>query len=195
MKRWVAMVAAGTFAAGSALAALPVGGAAPDFEAPAAMNGEQFSFSLAEALNEGPVVLYFFPKAKTGGCDVQAYEFGQQAEAFAAHGARVYGVSADSIDTLKAYSADPETCAGKFAVISDADGRIMKAYDAVASANPANAAMADRLAGLADRTTYVIASGGEIVFTYSDLREPLAHVSGALQAVEALAGKHDSGHE
>lgn len=195
MKRWVAIAAAGMFAAGSALAALPVGGVAPDFEAPAAMNGERFAFSLAEALREGPVVLYFFPKAKTGGCDMQAYEFGQQTEAFAAHGARVYGVSADTIDTLKAYSADPETCAGKFAVISDADGKIMKAYDAVASDNPANAAIAGRLAGLSDRTTYVITGDGDIVFAYSDLREPLAHVSGALQAVEALAGKADSGHE
>ena len=46
-----------------ALAALPTGASAPEFNAPASIGGKSFTFSLAEALRKGPVVLYFFPAA------------------------------------------------------------------------------------------------------------------------------------
>jgi peroxiredoxin Q/BCP len=56
---------------GSALpatAALKNGAAAPDFTAQATLGGKQFVFNLADALNRGPVVLYFYPAAFTQGC-------------------------------------------------------------------------------------------------------------------------------
>jgi len=183
MRKFMLAGAALAILAGPAAAALPIGAEAPLFEAEAAENGAVKPFSLAEALEAGPVVLYFYPKANTKTCDMQAAEFARQTDAFAAFGARVVGVSADAIDTLKAYSADPEKCAGKFAVVSDAKGEVMKAYDAVASANPANAAFAARVEGLADRTTYVITPDGAVLFVHHDMREPLGHVNGALDAL------------
>ena len=54
-----------------AWAALDIGDKAPNFTAPAALAGKQFSFSLEEALAKGPVVLYFFPAAFTAGCSAE----------------------------------------------------------------------------------------------------------------------------
>ena len=51
----------------SAFAALEVGDMAPDFEARASLAGEEFDYSLAGALDDGPVVVYFYPSAYTRG--------------------------------------------------------------------------------------------------------------------------------
>lgn len=192
MKRFL-MTAAAAALATPVLAALPVGNAAPAFEAEAAMAGEQFTFKLSEALKKGPVVVYFYPKANSSGCDVEAHEYSEASDEFAALGASIIGVSTDNIETLKTYSANPETCAGKLAVASDADGEIMKSYDAVAVTNPANAAFKDKLEGLADRTTYVVAPDGEILFVFNDIKKPMEHVTGALDAVKAWAAMQGEG--
>ena len=75
-------------------AALKQGDAAPQFKAQASLAGKEFTFSLADALKKGPVVVYFYPSAYTGGCNVQAHEFAVNYEKFAAAGASVVGVSA-----------------------------------------------------------------------------------------------------
>src|ERR1700742_3663209 len=107
-----------------AFAALGTGDRAPDFSAPASLAGKEFKFSLKAALKKGPVVVYFYPSAYTGGCDIEAHTFAQNADKFAAAGAQIIGVSADSLDRLKVFSADPDFCAGKFPIASDADTKI-----------------------------------------------------------------------
>src|SRR5882672_1327107 len=106
------------------LAALKVGEMAPDFSARASQAGKEFDFSLQDALKKGPVVVYFYPSAYTKGCDLEAHTFSQEKEKFEAAGATIIGVSADSIARLDRFSADPEFCAGKFPVASDADKKI-----------------------------------------------------------------------
>ena len=61
----------------TAHAALSVGAPAPDFTADAAVGGQAFKFRLADALKKGPVVLYFYPKAFTSGCTVEAHLFAE----------------------------------------------------------------------------------------------------------------------
>ncbi|MBC7730834.1 MAG: redoxin domain-containing protein, partial [Bacteriovorax sp.] len=60
-----------------AWAALDIGEKAPDFTVPAALAGKQYSYSLAESLAKGPVVLYFFPAAFSVGCSAEAHEFAE----------------------------------------------------------------------------------------------------------------------
>ena len=48
-------------------AQLPQGDKAPAFATRAALAGKEFGFSLNAALAQGPVVLYFYPKAFTQG--------------------------------------------------------------------------------------------------------------------------------
>jgi thioredoxin-dependent peroxiredoxin len=175
--------------ASSAFAALKEGDAAPAFTAPASLAGKAFDFSLKESLKNGPVVVYFYPSAFTGGCNLQAHTFAVNQEKFAAAGATIVGVSLDSIARLNDFSADPEYCAGKIAVASDADGRIAKAYDlavraAVAGRKDTRGADIDH--GSAERTTFVVTPNGKVAATVGGLT-PVANVERALEAVQKLA--------
>jgi len=66
----------------SAWAALDVGDSAPNFSIPAALGGNVFTFSLAESLAKGPVVLYFFPLAFSEGCSLEAHQFAEATAQF-----------------------------------------------------------------------------------------------------------------
>src|ERR1700743_1552868 len=81
-------------------AALKQGDAAPDFKAQASLAGKEFTFSLRDALKKGPVVVYFYPAAFTGGCNLQAHTFAEDHDKFAAAGASVIGGSLARIARL-----------------------------------------------------------------------------------------------
>ena len=87
----------------------------------ASLGGKEFTFKLNEALKKGPAVVYFYPSAYTGGCDLEAHTFAEQSDKFASAGATIIGVSADDLTRLHQFSADPKFCAGKFPIASDAD--------------------------------------------------------------------------
>jgi peroxiredoxin len=158
-------------------AALPNGTKAPDFTTEASLGGQPFKFSLAEALKQGPVVLYFYPAAFTKGCTAEAHNFAEATDEFKALGATVIGVSADKIETLHKFSVSE--CRNKFAVAADSDQKIMKAYDATLMLKP----------GWASRTSYVIAPTGEILYSYSALN-PNKHVTNTMEAVQKWAAAH-----
>jgi peroxiredoxin len=164
-------------AAGPAHAALAVGATATDFTAQASLGGKEFTFSLADALKKGPVVLYFYPAAFTPGCTVEAHEFAEATDKFAALGATVIGVSADKIDKLDKFSVSE--CRSKFAVAADPDQTVIKAYDAVLKQKPE----------YADRTSYVIAPDHTVLMSYTDLN-PDKHVDMAMEAVKAWKAAH-----
>jgi len=155
----------------AASAALVVGAPTPDFTTDAARAGVAFKFSLKEALKQGPVVLYFYPKAFTSGCTVEAHNFAEATPKFNALGATVVGISNDDIETLKKFSV--EACRDKFAVAADSGARIMKQYDAALWIKP----------DMADRISYVISPEGKVLYVYSSL-SPDQHVQNTLQAVE-----------
>jgi len=165
-----ALVAAGPVAQ----AALKPGDKAPEFSTEAALGGKAFPFRLSDALARGPVVLYFFPKAFTTGCTVEAHEFAEATERFNALGATVIGVSNDDIETLKRFSV--EACRNRFAVASDADSKVIRAYDAKLAVLP----------GAADRISYVIDRSGRIAYAYGSMN-PDGHVANTLKVVEQLA--------
>lgn len=172
-----AVLMVGALVAGTAWAALPNGTRAPAFTAAASLGGKTFTFSLAAALKKGPVVLYFYPAAFTPGCTVEAHEFAAAMGKFKALGATVIGVSHDDIATLRRFSVS--ACRSRFPVAADPDQSIMKAYDAVLAARPE----------LANRTSYVIAPTGEILYSYTDLN-PAKHVSNTMAVVERYVAAH-----
>src|SRR5687767_6237435 len=165
MKRVLVSLAASSVFALPAFAALEQGASAPDFKAPASLAGKEFSYSLKDALKKGPVVVYFYPSAYTGGCNVQAHTFAENYDKFTAAGASVIGVSLDKISTLNEFSADPEYCAGKLPVASDADGKIAKSYELkVMDARPGmkNTKGQEIEHGFAERTTFVVTPDGKV---------------------------------
>ena len=173
----VALVAAATVAT-PAFAALKEGTQAPDFSAPAFLAGKPFTFSLADALKKGPVVVYFFPAPHTTGCNIEAHLFSQAIDQFKAEHATVIGVTAGNLDQLAAFSKEADHCSGKFPVAADKGAKIAKEYDALLMLRP----------GWSDRTSYVIAPSGKITFVYSSL-SPSKHVQETLAAVKALEKK------
>ena len=159
-------------AASPALAALPVGASAPDFVTSGALAGKPFQVHLKNELKKGPVVLYFYPKAFTQGCTLEAHAFSEASAEFREAGAQVSGMSADDLPTLKRFSV--EACRNAFPVATASPATI-KAYDVVLKQKP----------GLTDRTSYVIGRNGRIVMVHSDL-DWSGHVVKTLAAVKAL---------
>jgi peroxiredoxin len=174
-----------------ALAALDAGDTAPDFKAPASLDGKVFEFSLKESLAKGPVVVYFYPSAFTGGCSLQAHTFAVNYEKFAAAGASIIGVSLDNIERLNAFSADPEYCAGKIAVASDVDGKIARSYDlkiASAKEGAKDSRGIEIGHGFAERTTFIVTPDGKIAATIGGV-SPVENVNKSLEFVQQLAKK------
>src|SRR6195952_3210989 len=173
----------------AAHAALAIGDAAPAFDAPASLAGKSFNYSLGDALKHGPVVVYFYPSAYTGGCNLEAHTFAVQHEKFLAAGASIVGVSLDDIGRLDTFSADPDYCGGKIAVASDPDGGIARSYalavrDAAPGRKDTRGAQIDH--GFAERSTFVVTSDGRIAASFDGL-SPVENVEHALAAVQRLA--------
>ena len=195
MKKFVLGAALSLLICLPVLAALKVGDMAPDFKARGSMGGKEFDFSLSEALKKGPVVVYFFPSAYTKGCDLEAHTFSQEKDKFEAAGATILGVSADSIARLHRFSADPEFCAGKFPLASDADKKIATSYNL--ATNPAKAGMTDVKGDAIDhdfieRVTFVIGKDHKILAALSskdDGLSPDQHVAKSLAIVQQLGSK------
>jgi peroxiredoxin len=178
MKRLISFLTLAALLCAPAWAALPVGSKAPDFTATAALGGQPFTFKLADALARGPVVLYFYPAAFTQGCSLEARSFAEAIDQYKELGATVVGVSADTLDTLKQFSASD--CAGKFAVAADREQRVMRAYGATSERRPE----------FAQRISYVISPQGKILYEYAD-SNPEHHVENTLKALRdwKAAGK------
>ena len=170
MRHLILALAASAMAV-AASAALPVGRTAPDFRTMGALNGKPFRLHLAEQLKHGPVVLYFYPKAFTKGCTLEARAFSEANPQFSAAGARVIGLSADDLPTLKRFSV--EGCRGKFPVAT-ASKKMIRDYD-----------VSLPVVSMSNRTSFVIAPDGRIAFVHSDL-DWKDHVSKTLAAVRAL---------
>ena len=82
------------------------------------------------------------------------------------------GVSHDPLDTLQKFSVSE--CRSKFAVAADTNQDVMRQYDAVLATHPQ----------YANRTSYVIAPNGTIIYTYTSL-DPSLHVQNTLNALKA----------
>ncbi|CAM3587790.1 peroxiredoxin [Rouxiella silvae] len=156
----------------SAFAALQVGEKAPDFELKAALAGKPTTFSLKQALQKGPVVLYFFPAAFSAGCTLEAHDFAEATDEFKKQGATVIGVTAGNVEQIDKFSQ--LECRDKFTVAADPGAKVAAEYKNTMQAKGNT---------LSDRTSYVIAPDGKILLSYTD-KNPDAHIQKAMDAVK-----------
>ncbi len=182
MNRWIIILMSALLLAGGAYVyssrsanaePLEVGAVAPDFQTTGALAGKPFKINLSDKLENGPVVLYFFPKAFTAGCTIEANMFAEATADFEAAGATVIGMSGDSMEELTKFSV--EECRDKFAV-ARADDAVMDGYQV---------RMEPTLA-LTNRTSYVIDQNSKVAFVHS-AQDPKSHVKMTLEKVEQLA--------
>ena len=164
-------------AAVAAHAALAVGAPAPVFTVQAARGGQEFTFSLKQALAKGPVVLYFYPKSFTAGCTAEAHAFAQASAQFEALGATLIGMSHDDIATQKEFSQ--RECRDKFPVGADVDAKVLKEYDVGLTVVP----------NMAARVSFVISPEGKVLYVYASM-DPEQHVNNTLKALQSW---HDQG--
>jgi peroxiredoxin len=160
--------------------ALPTGREAPDFRTSGALAGRPFQLHLREQLRRGPVVLYFYPRAFTQGCTLEAHAFSEAARDFRRAGARVIGMSADNYELLRRFSV--EGCRNAFPVAT-ASADIIRDYDVRFS---------EERPEFTNRTSYVIAPNGRIIYSYSDL-DWRNHVTNTLAAVRQWRARQRRG--
>ena len=157
-----------------AWADLAVGTIAPAFSTEAAEGGRERTFTLSEALKEGPVVVYFYPKSFTSVCTEEAHLFAEAMPEFKTLGSSVIGISTDTIETQREFSRT--ACRDKFPVAADPKGEIVQAYDVLGWKQGESI--------FASRTSYVITPDGKIasVLTAGDAG---SHIQSALTSVKA----------
>jgi peroxiredoxin len=168
-----------------AQATLERGAHAPDFTAQGAVGGKPFTVVLHDALKKGPVVLYFFPAAFTGGCNAEAHAFAEAIDDFHKAGATVIGMTAGNVDRIQEFSSDTRYCSGKFPVAA-ADSRVISGYDVLLKkpdGTPTN---------ITSRTSFVIAPGGKILLVHNDMN-PAEHITLTLAAVRKYQAEHHKG--
>lgn len=119
---------------------------------------------LGELVDKGRLVLYFFPKAFTPGCDREAALFQKNYAELKSRGIEVVGVSRDSLETQSRYCQEKSL---EFPVVADEDGSIARLYGVLTSA------------GYANRVSFGIDRGGQVVHVVEN-RAPEPHVERAL---------------
>jgi peroxiredoxin Q/BCP len=143
------------------------GQAAPDFP----IGGG----SLHRMLEDGSVVVFFFPKAFTPGCTREAKEFGKEFETLKKSGCDVIGVSSDTQETNDRFR---ESLGLPFPLVGDPKGEILRAYD-----------VRWPILGIAQRVTYAIGRNKKVLLAFHSELHQTAHVGEACQAVAEEAGK------
>ena len=161
----------------SQVGSVQIGDEAPDFRLPGYPHQE---FILGNYLGQQAVVLYFYPKDDTPDCTIQACAFRDTAEEFLRNGAVIVGVSRDDLSSHALFADEHEL---PFALLSDIDGEVRKAYG-----NPKGGSSLD------PRMTYVIDKQGivrEIINgrEASDLND---HVIRSLTTVRELADEQST---
>ena len=190
MKKLLLGLALCALCAAPAFAALKVGDTAPDFTAKGSLGGKEFTFSLKDSLKKGPTVVYFYPSAYTGGCDLEAHTFAENADKFAAAGANIIGVSADNMERLNQFAADPAFCAGKFPIASDENLAVAKSYNLNTTTREGAKDVRGVEIGHAfiERVTYVVGKDSKILAVMSSTADKLTpdqHVEKSLAIVTA----------
>ena len=80
---------------------------------------------LADFQGKSNVVLYFYPKDGTPGCTAEACSLRDGFSAIQATGAVILGVSADTLESHRAFA---EKYHLPFSILADPDGTVIKAY-------------------------------------------------------------------
>lgn len=152
---------------------LAIGDQAPDFELPC--DGGT-SLKLSD-LRGKPVVLFFYPKDDTSGCTTEAIAFSQLLERFRAAGARVLGMSPDSVKRHDKFKAKHELTVE---LVSDEEKTALNAYGVWVEKS-----MYGRKYMGVERSTFLISADGSIAEVWRKVKVP-GHAETVLQAVESL---------
>lgn len=146
---------------------LQVGQIAPDFELPDA-HGQ--NVRLSDVLQQGWVVLFFYPKDQTPGCTAQACSFRDNHTDFKTLGAQILGISADSGQSHQDFIERQHL---PYPLLSDPQGKVAQAFG-----------VKKTLGLLPGRVTFVIAPDRKIHLAYASQFNPESHSQKALAVLK-----------
>ena len=146
---------------------------APDFTLPVTGGGE----ITLSALKGAPVVLFFYPRDDTPGCTTESIGFSAQKEAFEAAGAKVFGISRDTMAKHEKFAAKHDLTVP---LLSDEEGSVTEAYGVWVEKN-----MYGKTSMGIERATYLIDAEGKIARIWRKVKVA-GHVDEVLDAVRAL---------
>jgi peroxiredoxin Q/BCP len=146
-----------------------VGDQAPDFTLPSQSDE---SVTLSQFRDKKNVVLYFYPKDESPGCTREACTFRDSYELFTDLGAEVIGVSADTVESHKAFAAHHNL---PFKLLSDVDNVVRKLYD-----------VSSTLGFIPGRVTFIIDKKGIVRHVFSSQFQPEKHIEEAREVLKRL---------
>jgi peroxiredoxin Q/BCP len=155
------------------LSAPEVGKRVPDFSLPSTAGAE---FRLAEARG-GAVVLYFYPKDSTPGCTLEGQDFQRLLPAFRRAGARVCGISRDSLASHGRFCAK---FGFGFELLADEDEKACDLFQVVKMKN-----MYGRKVRGIERSTFLVDATGKLRREWRKVKVE-GHAAEVLEAVKAL---------
>ena len=148
---------------------LKIGDTAPSFEL---NNQDNQLVAVGELIGKVPMVIYFYPKNFTPGCTAQACSFRDQYQDFTDAGAKVFGISADSVESHKRFRTKHNL---PFDTLSDANNKVRKKYG-----------VKNELLGLLPgRETFVIDTSGIIKMRFNSMMAA-KHIPKALSVIKGL---------
>ena len=147
--------------------------AAPDFTLPST-GGEDVTLS---KLKGTTVVLFFYPRDDTPGCTKEAIGFSADLAAFEAAGAKVFGISRDTMAKHDKFTTKHELTVP---LLSDEAGQVTEDYGVWVEKN-----MYGKKSMGIERATYLIAADGTIAQIWRKVKVP-GHVDAVLDAVRSL---------
>ena len=146
-----------------------VGDKAPDFTLDM-QTGE--NVTLSDFFGKKNVVLYFYPKDETPGCTREACTFRDSYELFTDLGAEVIGVSADTVESHKAFAEHHNL---PFTLLSDLDNTVRKLYGATS-----------KLGFIPGRVTFIIDKKGVVRHVFSSQLQPEKHIEEAKEVLKRI---------
>lgn len=152
---------------------LAVSQPAPDFTLPVTGGGD---VTLSD-LKGTPVVLFFYPRDDTPGCTKESIGFSEHLAAFTAAGAKVFGISRDTMAKHDKFAAKHDLTVP---LLSDEEGHATESYGVWVEKN-----MYGKKSMGIERATYLIAADGTIAHIWRKVKVP-GHVEEVLEAVRAL---------
>jgi thioredoxin-dependent peroxiredoxin len=150
-----------------------IGAIAPDFSLP---NHDDTVVTLA-SIKGAPAVIYFYPKDDTPGCTTEAKDFTALGAAFAKAGARVFGVSRDSVASHCKFIEKHEL---SVTLLSDESGAMCEAYGVWVE----KSMYGKKYMGI-ERATFLLDAEGKVAHIWSKVSVK-DHAAEVLRAVEAL---------
>lgn len=154
-------------------AKIAAGSKAPAFKLPTDGGGQ---VSLSEFKGR-KLVLYFYPKADTSGCTIEAKDFSKLAPAFSRAGTAILGVSADPVAKLDKFKAKHEL---KIPLASDEGHEMLNAYGVWAKKSLYGRSYMGIL-----RNTYLIGPDGKVERVWEKVRVA-GHAAEVLEAAKEL---------